>query len=249
MERPGDTKDKGDGIFQEGPVPTVGDIPDATQDRWADAYTIVLVLILSTLGLTALASERDSGFFLVLILQGITLIVVFRVSLVPIKTIKRLAIAIITLIIMAGLPIVIEPESSFVSIAFGIVLLLLTAYGPYVIGRRLIKHTRIGFPTVMGALCIYLLLGMSFAVLFRVAATVEESAFFAGAFSSTPTDYLYFSFVTLTTVGYGDMSAATDIGRMIAVTEALIGQLYLVTVIALLVSNMGRERKKLSERD
>jgi len=58
---------------------------------------------------------------------------------------------------------------------------------------------------------------------------------------------MYYSFVTLTTVGYGDLTASTAIGRMLSVTEALVGQLYLVTVVAILVSNMGRSRNPASE--
>jgi voltage-gated potassium channel Kch len=57
-------------------------------------------------------------------------------------------------------------------------------------------------------------------------------------------DFLYFSYVTLTTVGYGDLTAAGDLGRMLAVTEALLGQLYLVTVVALVIGNIGRERTR-----
>jgi voltage-gated potassium channel Kch len=52
-------------------------------------------------------------------------------------------------------------------------------------------------------------------------------------------DYIYFSFVTLTTVGYGDLTAAQSMGKMMAVSEALLGQLYLVGVVALLASNLG----------
>jgi hypothetical protein len=55
-------------------------------------------------------------------------------------------------------------------------------------------------------------------------------------------DYLYFSFASLTTVGYGDLTAAHDVSRILAVSEALIDQLYLVTVLALLVGNVGRDR-------
>ena len=57
-------------------------------------------------------------------------------------------------------------------------------------------------------------------------------------------DHLYFSFVSLTTVGYGDLTPISDLGRMIAVSEALIGQLFLVTVVALVVGNIGRTRLK-----
>jgi hypothetical protein len=54
---------------------------------------------------------------------------------------------------------------------------------------------------------------------------------------------VYFSFVTLTTTGYGDLTARYDAGRMTAILEALFGQLYLVSIVALLVANMGRARR------
>ena len=55
-------------------------------------------------------------------------------------------------------------------------------------------------------------------------------------------DFLYFSLITLTTTGYGDLAARTSLGRMLAATEALTGQVYLVTVVAVLVGNIGRVR-------
>jgi hypothetical protein len=69
-------------------------------------------------------------------------------------------------------------------------------------------------------------------------------AFFAGQSQTTVVDFLYFSYASLTTVGYGDLSPAEDLGRMLAVSEALLGQLYLVTVVALLVGNIGRDRTR-----
>ena len=55
---------------------------------------------------------------------------------------------------------------------------------------------------------------------------------------------MYYSFITLTTTGYGDFVPAADVTRMIAVTEALLGQVYLVTIVALLVSNVGSTRRR-----
>ena len=51
-------------------------------------------------------------------------------------------------------------------------------------------------------------------------------------------DYLYFSYVTLTTTGFGDLTAESDLGRTFVVVEALFGQIYLVTIVALIVSNL-----------
>lgn len=96
--------------------------------------------------------------------------------------------------------------------------------------------------TILGALSIYLLIGTFFAALFRAVAAFSNEPFFVTKAART-VDYLYFSFVTLTTTGYGDLTARTDLGRMLAVTEALLGQLYLVSVVALVVGNIGRERR------
>jgi hypothetical protein len=118
---------------------------------------------------------------------------------------------------------------------------LLTAASPVAVARRLLRHPRVQGSTVLGALCIYLLLGLFYAYLFW-AVGVISSPFLAGTGAATMVDYLYFSYASLTTVGYGDVTAAKDIGRILAVSEALIGQLYLVTVVALLVGNLGRDR-------
>ncbi|MFM7551963.1 MAG: potassium channel family protein, partial [Actinomycetota bacterium] len=60
--------------------------------------------------------------------------------------------------------------------------------------------------------------------------------------------FLYFSYITLATVGYGDFTAADAVGRLLAMLEGLVGQLYLVTVLALIVSNLGRQRNPAKER-
>ena len=76
----------------------------------------------------------------------------------------------------------------------------------------------------------------------------RRGAFFTVAGEQEAVDFLYFSLVTLTTTGYGDLAARTDLGRMLAVTEALTGQVYLVTVVAVLVGNIGRVRAKGARR-
>jgi hypothetical protein len=94
--------------------------------------------------------------------------------------------------------------------------------------------------SVMAALCIYVVLGMFFAGLASAVAAISGSAYFAGRPPANSADYTYFSFITLATVGYGDLAPALRLGRALAVIEGLTGQLYLVTVVALLVSNLGR---------
>ena len=59
---------------------------------------------------------------------------------------------------------------------------------------------------------------------------------------------LYFSYVTLATLGYGDYTAAGNLGRALAVLEALMGQLYLVTVVAVVVTRLGRPGRERSDK-
>jgi voltage-gated potassium channel Kch len=66
--------------------------------------------------------------------------------------------------------------------------------------------------------------------------------FFAQHVAPSNVDFLYFSFVTLTTLGYGDFTPATDIGKVMVTFEALIGQVFLVTLVARLVSMYGVAR-------
>jgi hypothetical protein len=96
--------------------------------------------------------------------------------------------------------------------------------------------------TMFGVLCVYLLLGMSFAFLYGVIDAFSSADVFAQGIDATQADFLYFSFSTLTTTGFGDLTAGTGLGRAFAITEALVGQIYLVTVVAAIVSNLRPRR-------
>lgn len=98
--------------------------------------------------------------------------------------------------------------------------------------------------TISGVVTTYLLIGLFFAYVYSAVGAATHEAFFASGRSETIAHFVYFSYVTMTTVGFGDFTAATDLGRTITVVEALLGQLYLVTVVALVVGNVGRARKR-----
>ncbi len=85
---------------------------------------------------------------------------------------------------------------------------------------------------------------MSFAFVFSSVAALSATPFFHQPLvgDGTIADQTYFSFVTLTTTGYGDLTANVGLPRALAILEAIFGQLYLVTVVALVVSNFGRGR-------
>jgi hypothetical protein len=89
-----------------------------------------------------------------------------------------------------------------------------------------------------------LLLGLVFSTVFSFLDAADSTPFFAQVQTASASDLLYFSFITMTTVGYGDLTPVGNLPRMLAATEALAGQIYLVTAVALLVGNLGRERRR-----
>ena len=117
---------------------------------------------------------------------------------------------------------------------------------PIAILHRLRQQPQIDFMTVAGALCIYLLAGLFFTLLYWSMGEIAHSPFFVQTQAANAVDYVYFSFVTMTTVGYGDLTASHDGGRMCAILEALFGQLYLVSVVAMLVANIGHAPRRVS---
>jgi len=120
---------------------------------------------------------------------------------------------------------------------------LLLALTIVVISRgllRLVLERGVGMTAVFGALAVYLLLGLTFGFLIGAVAAGVDGSYFAQNTDATQSDRVYFSFTVLTTTGFGDLTARTRPGHALAVVEMLAGQLYLVTVISVLVSNLRR---------
>ena len=109
---------------------------------------------------------------------------------------------------------------------------------------RLVRAHGVTPQAVAGALTLYLLVGLVFAWVIGFVAKVDTTHYFAQTANPSTSQIVYFSFTVLTTTGFGDLSAATHVGRALAVVEMLLGQLYLVTVIGVLVGNFaGRSRR------
>jgi Ion channel len=114
----------------------------------------------------------------------------------------------------------------------------LVAVAPIAIATSVFRRRVIDVQTILAALCIYVLAGMLWSYIYVAIGDFQSSAFFAQSIQPTSADFLYFSFITMLTVGYGDLTAAGNLGRALAVLEALFGQIYLVTIVALLVSRL-----------
>jgi hypothetical protein len=114
---------------------------------------------------------------------------------------------------------------------------------------HLLKSDRITGDTIAGAISIYLLIGIAFAFAYILMEQLQPGSFYFNT-EIKPNglnlmDYVYFSFVTMTTMGYGDITPVTPTLQSVAYFEALIGSIYIVVFIARLVSSYGKERQRL----
>jgi hypothetical protein len=126
--------------------------------------------------------------------------------------------------------------------------LLLVLATVIVIGVGVFDQREINRQSVTGAVCIYLFIGILFTFAYGATASFGSGPFFSQGTDGTPATRIYFSYVTLATLGYGDYTPAGQPGRSFAVCEALVGQLYLVTVVALLVGRLGLRPRERPER-
>ena len=107
---------------------------------------------------------------------------------------------------------------------------------PFAIVRHVAFRPQVDQETMLGALCAYLFIGMAFAFTYRLLGAAQDTPFFGSAGVGTLSQDLFFSFVTLTTTGYGNLVPAKNPGQTLAVSEALLGQLFLVTAVGKIVT-------------
>jgi hypothetical protein len=206
-----------------------------------DDFGIALVLILSTIIVFA-AAQGAWGQFISVALSGGTLLFVLHTAGANRRTFRAAAVVVVIAVLGAGLSVLFG--DTVATATAGVVGLLLAVVAPIVILRRIVVSPTITIRLILGALAIYLLLGLAYAYLFPLVATLTHDPFFVQTTTPNASDFIYFSYTTLATIGYGDFTAASSLGRMVAVSEGLVGQLYLVSAVALLVGNVGRQLRR-----
>jgi drug/metabolite transporter (DMT)-like permease len=205
-------------------------------------YGIVLVLLFTTYVFMAAGPTQVVARVVTVGLQGVTLLTTLIASRAD-RRLFRIAAVVVALAFLAVVASVFFNDSTDPTGVFFALNVLLVGACPAVIARALAKRRVIDIHTVLGAICIYVLIGMIFAFLYASIGVLEGS-FFVQTQHATLPNFLYFSYVTQTTVGYGDFTAAGSLGQAIAAFEALVGQLYLVTVVAVVVAHMTRGRRR-----
>ncbi len=207
---------------------------------WVLILAMVSIVALALVDLTASSDHVTAAAASVAttLLLGVTLMLALRASGVA-RRWQRVA-DIITVFVIAGLAFVVVvglltaiPTATIDDSSHPLTLLVLAMLAPLVVIRRLLHHRTVTTGTLLGAISAFLLIPIAFYYAFLSIDTLQGTPFFGHAEPST--SFMYFSLSTVTTVGYGDLAAVTPFARLIANAEAMSGQVYLVTFVAMLV--------------
>jgi voltage-gated potassium channel len=209
--------------------------------RASHSYGIVLLLIVASFLFTATGPDEGTwGQGVLVLLQSATLVAALwtsglgRAAVLPSVLLAGLGVAVASVQIVRG--------GDGLTGAAGILNALLVVAIAVVIAVGVFDQQTVNEQSILGAICIYVLIGMMFTFAYGAVAVLGSGDLFAQGTDGTPSLRLYFSYVTLATLGYGDYTPVGDLGHTLAIIEALLGQLYLVTVVAVIVGRLHSER-------
>jgi cobalamin synthase len=141
------------------------------------------------------------------------------------------------LALMEALDVVADPQVG----TSGLVWLALVVVAPVLVIRRILAHRVVAMRTVLGAVTAYVQIAVAYAVLFRTVDAWSSAPFFGSPEPSTT--YMYASLTTIATLGLGDVVPVGDVPRLVLASEAVLGQVFLVTVVAVVVSRFAEGRR------
>jgi hypothetical protein len=203
-------------------------------------YGGVLLLTLAVAVFALLAPEGRAARTIELLAAGATLLVAVLTSKAPAATRRAAAIGLAIVVAVAGTAAALGHDNVALTFAL-IALLAIVTIGIILAGLvRLILERGVVLQAVLAAVAVYVLVGLAFGFVIGAIAQAGSTPYFAGGTDAVQSQRVYYSFTVLTTTGFGDFTAGTRGGQALAVLEMLLGQLYLVTVIALLVGNLRR---------
>jgi hypothetical protein len=222
------------------------------QSRYLDRFGLLLLLVISAVVILSLVdiNETDQhlksrlGSVAASSLVALTMLLAFRASGLA-RRWQRIADIIVVfgivllMVITVGTTIL---DSDYKPVPAPLMIVFFAAVAPVVIVRRLIEHRVVTRGTLLGAVSAYLLIGITYFFLFIASGEFEGVLFFGSP--QPTTSFMYFSLTTVTTTGYGDLTAATSFGRLLATSEMVMGQVYLVTFVAMIVGLYASTRNR-----
>jgi hypothetical protein len=215
-------------------------------ERVGNAFGLVFLLVLATYVLGSLVDYKDWTGVLTTAVAASAAVIALASANARRLVVRGAAVLALVSIVLAVLAALLDESHLLGASAIVQVLLLLVAAGAVL--RAVVTAPEVGFRTILGALSVYLTFGLLFTFLYAFLDRIQDGAFFADGTSASGGDTLFFSITTLTTTGYGNLIPAAQPGKMFAGLEMLIGQIFLVTLVAGLVS-LWRPRRERSATD
>lgn len=206
-------------------------------------YGAVLLLTFTLLVFVVAAPAADWSRAIALALEGGTLMVVVATSRERAQ-VRRARTALVGAAVLAVVVLVALGEVPAV-VTFAVAAAIAAVVPIALIGGliKLIRTHGVTLQVVAGAIVIYLFAGLMFAWMVGIVAHTGGGPFFAQGTDGSQSQRVYYSLTVLTTTGFGDLTSARSAGRALAVVEMLLGQLYLVTVIGVLVGDIAGRRR------
>ena len=214
-------------------------------ERFGDAFGIVFALVVITYVLASLLSDDGWEAVVVMLAVAATSIVALTSSHVKAHWV-HLSFYLSGLGMVLAVIAAISGDEFWLALGALVQVLLLAAAMAAVL-VRVITTAEVGARTILGAISVYTVLGLLFAFLYEAVGRFQDTPFFENHSQIHHSDFLFFSYTTLTTTGYGNLVPGGQPGRMLAGLEMLIGQIFLVTLVAGLVA-VWRPGTSLKER-
>ncbi|HEX3609025.1 MAG TPA: ion channel [Solirubrobacterales bacterium] len=212
-----------------------------TRERWlqraervSDAFGLVFALVLTTYVLASLLENRGWTSVVLTVATSATSVVALTSSHAHAKLV-RLAIWLSVLTVTLAMIGAASGDRIWLNFA-SLIQVSLLAVAMAAVLRRVVTAPEVGFRTILGALSVYTVLGILFTFLYGLIDRTQGGAFFEGVAHPQGSDFLFFSYTTLTTTGYGNLVPGGQPGRLISGLEMMVGQIFLVTLVAGLVS-------------
>lgn len=217
-------------------------------EQISDEFGLVLLLVLITYVLTSLLENRGWDAVVLTVATSATSVVALVSSHARIEAVRiALLLSAITVILAA----IGAADEDHIWLEFASVIqisLLCVAMGAVL--RRVVSAGEVGSRTILGALSVYAVLGILFTFLYGAVDRIQSGPFFEGVHDPKGADFIFFSYTTLTTTGYGNLVPGGQPGQLISGIEMMLGQIFLVTLVAGLVSlwRPGERLKRRRER-
>jgi len=209
------------------------------RERWGDSLLTLLTGLLAVM-MFVLAPLQALGYLVFQVFElAVALILIASVFVLSGSRTAAVAMLVGLAMVVAGAILRVRSPSMFeMDLVVGAWLIFATTLG-WVVARVVFGDGRVTHHRVMGAVLLYLTIAVLFAALYRFIGAVVPKAFSGMSMTDSPalaSELIYFSFATLTTTGYGDISPIHPVARALCNLEAILGQLYPATLLARLVT-------------